>query len=149
MRAKRPTRGEARRNAPSDETAARLAQGVSVSALIQAQPAPTSHPEFPVETHANPRKKRARRPANANPQQPKKRRRRQGGGRYGLSIVVAGAMVGMSRSAAFRAANAGKIPTIGDGRNRIVPRLIWERMLGIRTAPQAALDNLEEIDPVA
>jgi hypothetical protein len=81
MRAKRPTRGEARRNAPSDETAARLAQGVSVSALIQAQPAPTSHPEFPVETHANPRKKRARRQATARrrPLWPEHCRRRRDG----------------------------------------------------------------------
>jgi hypothetical protein len=61
---------------------------------------------------------------------PKKRRSR-GHGPFSLTVPAAGAMIGLSRSAAYRAAHAGQIPTIEDNGGWIVPRLPWERMLGI------------------
>jgi hypothetical protein len=42
-------------------------------------------------------------------------------------------MVGLTRSASYRAARSGQIPTIPAGKGRIVPRLIWERLLGIES----------------
>lgn len=80
-----------------------------------------------------------------------KQKRRRGGRitRFALTIEAAGAMAGMSKSAAYRAVKAGLIPVLGEGRNRIVPRLIWEAKLGIQPTTQAAADNLEEINSAA
>ena len=61
---------------------------------------------------------------------PKKRRSR-GHGPFSLTVPAAGAMIGLSRSAAYRAAHAGQIPTLEVNGGWIVPRLPWERMLGI------------------
>lgn len=59
----------------------------------------------------------------------KKKRRAPEAGPFGLAIPVAGGMIGLSRSGSYRAAKSGLIPTVG----HIVPRLIWEKMLGIQT----------------
>lgn len=48
-------------------------------------------------------------------------------------------MIGLTKSASYRSANAGHIPTIPAGRGRIVPRLIWERMLGIEPAAETEM----------
>jgi hypothetical protein len=65
-----------------------------------------------------------------------KQKRKRGGRitRFALTIEAAGRMAGMSKSAAYRAVKAGLIPVLGEGRNRIVPRLIWEAKLGIKPA---------------
>ncbi len=65
---------------------------------------------------------------------PHQRRKPRTGGEFGLRIEEAGAMIGLSRSASYRAANAGEIPTIKAGRVLIVPKAIWLRMLGIEPA---------------
>jgi hypothetical protein len=77
----------------------------------------------------------------------RKRKRKRGGRitRFALTIEAAGKMAGMSKSAAYRAAKAGLIPVLGEGRNRIVPRLIWEAKLGINPASNTP----KEIAPVA
>jgi hypothetical protein len=62
------------------------------------------------------------------------RRARRNAGAYGLTIPAAGAMIGLSRSASYRAAKSGAIPTIPAGKSRIVPRLIWEEKLGVKPA---------------
>jgi hypothetical protein len=61
----------------------------------------------------------------------RKKRRSRGQGPFSLTVPAAGAMIGLSRSAAYRAAHAGQIPTIEVNGGWIVPRLPWERMLGI------------------
>jgi hypothetical protein len=43
------------------------------------------------------------------------------------TIEVAGSQVGFSRSAAYRAADAGVIPTKWHGPLRLVPRRPWDR----------------------
>ena len=73
--------------------------------------------------------------------QEQKRKRRGLSGPYALSIEAAGAMVGLSKTSSYRAANSGKIPVIGTGRNRIVPRLVWEKMLGIKSTTKAVAHN--------
>jgi hypothetical protein len=72
--------------------------------------------------------------------------------RYALTVEAAGAMAGMSKSAAYRAVKAGLIPVLGEGRNRIVPRLIWEEKLGIKPdadTPADTINSREEINETA
>jgi hypothetical protein len=57
-------------------------------------------------------------------------RTRRATGSYGMTIEEAGAMVGLSRASSFRAAHKGQIPTLRLGKNLLVPRLVWLRMLG-------------------
>jgi hypothetical protein len=52
------------------------------------------------------------------------------------SIPQAGAMVGLSRNGAYDAARRGEIPVIKFGRKKIVPKAVWDRMLGL--CPEAA-----------
>jgi hypothetical protein len=79
---------------------------------------------------------------------PKKRRTR-GHGPFSLTVPAAGKMVGLSRSGSYRAAHAGQIPTIEVGRGMVVPKLLWEKMLGIETAPRANRQANEETAEVA
>jgi hypothetical protein len=43
------------------------------------------------------------------------------------SIPDAGSQVGLKRSQAYIAADAGEIPTVRRGRFRLVPRIPWDR----------------------
>jgi hypothetical protein len=72
----------------------------------------------------------------------KQKGRKRGGRitRYALTVEAAGAMAGMSKSASYRAVKSGLIPILGEGRNRIVPRLIWEAKLGIKSEADPPLD---------
>jgi hypothetical protein len=79
---------------------------------------------------------------------PKKRRTR-GSGPFSLTVPAAGKMVGLSRTGSYRAAHAGQIPTIEVGRGMVVPRLLWERMLGIQTAPKPNRQLNEENAEIA
>jgi hypothetical protein len=63
--------------------------------------------------------------------------------RYALTVEAAGAMAGMSKSAAYRAVKSGLIPVLGEGRNRIVPRLIWEEKLGIKPAAEITPETIK------
>lgn len=72
----------------------------------------------------------------------RKKRRSRGQGPFSLTVPAAGAMIGLSRSAAYRAAHAGQIPTIEVNGGWIVPRLLWERMLGIPDS-QTSEENVE------
>jgi hypothetical protein len=62
----------------------------------------------------------------------RKTRRSRGNGPFALTIPAAGAMVGLSRSASYRAAKIGQIPTLEVNGGWIVPRLLWEEKLGIK-----------------
>jgi hypothetical protein len=73
------------------------------------------------------------------------RRASRTAGAYGMSVPDAGAMIGLSRSASYRAAKSGVIPTIPAGKSRIVPRLIWERALGIQENSAAPLTQVREL----
>ena len=53
------------------------------------------------------------------------------------SIPQAGAMVGLSRNGSYDAARRGEIPVLEFGRKKIVPKALWNRMLGI-PAPESA-----------
>lgn len=66
-------------------------------------------------------------------------------GRYGMTVPAAGELIGMTRSAAYRAAKSGLIPTLEGG--RIVPRLIWERQLGIENERETAHETALEKEP--
>jgi hypothetical protein len=83
----------------------------------------------------------------------RKPRGRRTGGKFGLTIADAGAMVGLTRSASYRAAAAGHIPTIPAGRGSVVPKLIWLRLLGVEATvadltemPVTAHKTMEEVD---
>jgi hypothetical protein len=67
------------------------------------------------------------------PQKPPRSR-----GEYGFSVPEAGAMVGLSLNSSYEAAKRGDIPTLKMGGVRIVPRLIWLRMLGVAPAGKTA-----------
>ena len=53
---------------------------------------------------------------------------------HGLTIEEAGAMIGLSRGAAYEAAKKGEIPTLNFGGLKIVPKTAWLRKLGIDSA---------------
>jgi hypothetical protein len=57
------------------------------------------------------------------------------------SIPQAGAMVGLSRSGAYDAARRGEMPILEFGRKKIVPKAVWDRMLGIAGAVPALTDH--------
>jgi hypothetical protein len=64
----------------------------------------------------------------------RKKRRTRGQGPFAYTVPAAGAMIGLSRSASYRAAHSGQIPTIEVNGGWVVPRLRWDGMLGIETA---------------
>jgi hypothetical protein len=68
----------------------------------------------------------------------KRKRPRRKAGAYGYLVPEAGAMIGLSRSASFRAAARGEIPTIKTGRTPIVPKALWLQKLGVEAAPTPA-----------
>jgi hypothetical protein len=92
----------------------------------------------------------AKRPARRKGQGgPLKKRQTRGHGPFSLTVPAAGKMVGLSRSGSYRAAHAGQIPTIEVGRGMVVPRLLWEKMLGIKTAPEINRQTREETAEIA
>lgn len=52
-----------------------------------------------------------------------------------ITVEEAGRILGISRSAAYRAAKRGEIPTLRIGRRLVVPAAIFFRMLGIDSGP--------------
>jgi hypothetical protein len=62
-----------------------------------------------------------------------KQRRSRGQGPHSYSVVEAGRMVGLSKSASYRAIHLKQIPAIEVNGGWIVPRAIWDRMLGLET----------------
>jgi hypothetical protein len=60
-------------------------------------------------------------------------------GPHGLSIPAAGAMVGLSRSAAYEAAKRGEIPVLKFGFLKIVPRALWLKQIGADEGPDARI----------
>jgi excisionase family DNA binding protein len=54
-----------------------------------------------------------------------------------ISIVHAAKLLGVSRSAAYRAAAAGQLPTITFGRRLLVPTARLLEMLGVSTGAQS------------
>lgn len=67
----------------------------------------------------------------------RKKRRPRGQGPFSYTITQAGKMIGLSRSAAYRAAHLGQIPTIEVNGGWIVPKAIWDAMLGITIVSKA------------
>jgi hypothetical protein len=68
----------------------------------------------------------------SKPQKPKPKYRDRG--RFGLSVVEAGAMIGLGRNSAYEAAKAGDIPVLEIGGLKIVPRLAWLKKIGAADA---------------
>jgi hypothetical protein len=54
-------------------------------------------------------------------------------------------MVGLSRSAAYRAMHAGQIPAIEINGGWVVPKLLWDQRLGIG-APAASKSKQENAE---
>jgi hypothetical protein len=77
--------------------------------------------------------------ARCYPQQEAKLKKRKAprAGEFGLTVEEAGAMIGLSHSAAYRAAKKGQIPTIRAGRCLVVPKAVWLRHLGIEPTTPA------------
>jgi len=65
-------------------------------------------------------------PSKSKPQKPKYRDR----GPHGLSVVEAGAMIGLGRNASYEAVKNKQIPVIEIGSLKIVPRTKWLQMIG-------------------
>jgi hypothetical protein len=97
-------------------------------------------------------KTNAKRPPRAKGRSglPKKRRPR-GTGPFSYTVQKAGAMIGLSRSASYRAVHLKQIPTIEVNGGWVVPRLIWDEMLGIKGAAKAnsKIDSREEAEATA
>jgi hypothetical protein len=55
-------------------------------------------------------------------------------GPFGLSIPEAGALIGLSRTAAYQAAAEGKIPVLEFGALKIVPKRKWLAIIGVDDA---------------
>jgi excisionase family DNA binding protein len=51
-----------------------------------------------------------------------------------ITVVEAGRMLGLGRSAAYAAANRGEIPTLRFGRKLVVPVAELERLVGERAS---------------
>jgi excisionase family DNA binding protein len=47
-----------------------------------------------------------------------------------MSVVEAGELLGLGRSAAYSSARRGEIPTLKFGRKLVVPIALFQRMLG-------------------
>ncbi len=58
-----------------------------------------------------------------------------------LTVEQAGALLGISRRSAYRAAAAGDIPTIRLGRRILVPTAMLYQMLGIRPTQDGDSDG--------
>ena len=65
-------------------------------------------------------------PSKSKPQKPKYRDR----GPHGLSVVEAGAMIGLGRNASYEAVKNKQIPVIEIGSLKIVPRALWLKQIG-------------------
>ncbi len=68
-------------------------------------------------------------------------------GRATITVEEAGRILGISRSAAYRAANAGQIPTIRVGRRLLVPTAKFCEMLGLSI--EDIMDRLAPADLAA
>lgn len=93
-------------------------------------------------------KTNAKRPARGKGTgRPGKKRRTRGQGPFAYTVPVAGAMIGLSRSASYRAVHLKQIPAVEINGGWIVPKLRWDAMLGIGPAqqsdPQASEKNAE------
>lgn len=55
-----------------------------------------------------------------------------------MSVEAAGQLLGISRSAAYRAANAGTLPALRVGRRLLVPTAKLHQLLGLPTHPAEA-----------
>lgn len=55
-----------------------------------------------------------------------------------LPVPVAGAVLGLGRSAAYLAANRGDLPTVRVGRRVVVPTARLRELLGMPTSPERA-----------
>jgi hypothetical protein len=75
--------------------------------------------------------------------EPPKKRRPRGQGPFSLTVAAAGAMIGLSRTAAYRAVHAGQIPAIEVNGGFVVPKLPWLRMLGIPDTQPPAEEKTE------
>jgi hypothetical protein len=75
--------------------------------------------------------------------EPPKKRRPRGQGPFSLTVPAAGAMIGLSRTAAYRAVHAGQIPAIEVNGGFVVPKLPWLRMLGIPDTQPPAEEKTE------
>ena len=58
-----------------------------------------------------------------------------------MSVEAAGQLLGISRSAAYRAANAGTLPALRVGRRLLVPTAKLHQLLGLPTDPAATDGN--------
>jgi hypothetical protein len=67
----------------------------------------------------------------------KKQRRSRGQGPHSYTVVQAGQMIGLSRSASYRAAHNGQIPTVEINGGWIVPKALWDGMLGVEAEQKA------------
>jgi hypothetical protein len=81
-----------------------------------------------------PRKKSNAQTPEVGRRKPPKRQPKLSRGPHGLSIPEAGAMVGLSRAAAYAAAAEGRIPVMRFGVLKIVPRAKWLQMIGATDA---------------
>ncbi len=61
-----------------------------------------------------------------------------------ITIQQAGRLIGLSRSAAYRAANRGQIPSMKSGRRWFVPVRPLADMLGLELAEAMALIDFDE-----
>lgn len=68
----------------------------------------------------------------SEPPKPKSKPRNRGP--YGLSITEAGKMIGLGKNASYDAAKAGQIPVLEFGGQKIVPRRIWLKQIGVDDA---------------
>ena len=62
-----------------------------------------------------------------------------------MSVEAAGRLLGISRSAAYRAANAGTLPALRVGRRLLVPTAKLHQLLGLPADP--APDNGDGSEP--
>lgn len=51
--------------------------------------------------------------------------------RMAYSVPEAGAMIGLSRNGSYDAAKRGEIPVLKFGRKQVVPKVVWDRKLGL------------------
>jgi hypothetical protein len=63
------------------------------------------------------------------------------------SVTFAGSQVGYSRPAAYRSADRGDIPTVQNGRYRLVPKAKWDRIVKRLLTPDQDPDSTENFHP--
>jgi len=87
--------------------------------------------------------------ADVTGREPRDSDKREESDRLVYTVPEAGRLLGLSRNAAYEAAQRGEIPTLRIGRLLLVPKVPFHRMLGIVATATTPAANATDVDSEA